>query len=627
LLARLGANPEVAPPILEKFFFGTSPLLSGPIVDDVPLSETAPLRASTQDGKNYIQWLATSSLEVVRRQDFGGGTEPRALLYLMLRHAMMLGHWDAGIRFLENRNLIDGAVARRSPRSSTSRRRAAARASSSTWCARSPRSPATRRRRSPTTSTVPRSSRRPPRRWTYARSSTRSDGSRRCQRRASSACLRSMSISRRTASTPGRPGSRRAGSASCATASASSASCTSATPVPVELGGALAEVFARPNDPPLVHDPQNAGYIHAPSLDHAATAAILKNAYAVNATPTQPDAFAVNLSSNRVRHALEILEDFLADVQTALALVPLHDPTPVDIAGQLAAVTSLRETLVARVTQLAADLTTRIAAAQQGLAEATALVDANARFDAVRAAAKHVLGEDVVVLPRFRLATERANELANAFAASPALLTDLVAAGRRFPVDDWLYGVARVREKLAAWEQTAILGEAFTGTAAALVPVQLPHLPNDRWAALEIDLTATGAHDRLLYTADVPAGFTPHAVQCGLVLDEWPEVIPAPDVLTGLTFHFDRPSAQPPQVMLLALPAALRGRWTWDDLVGAITETLDDTKSRAVEPSHVDSSAYGQFLPATLMAVTLYWITVATNLALNNTVYDHIGAS
>jgi hypothetical protein len=400
-----------------------------------------------------------------------------------------------------------------------------------------------------------------------------------------------------------------------------------AAPVPVELGGALAAVFARPNDPPLVHDPQNAGYIHAPSLDHAATAAILKNAYAVNATPTQPDAFAVNLSSNRVRHALEILEDFLADVQTALALVPLHDPTPVDIAGQLAAVTSLRETLVARVTQLAADLTTRIAAAQQGLAEATALVDANARFDAVRAAAKHVLGEDVVVLPRFRLATERANELANAFAASPALLTDLVAAGRRFPVDDWLYGVARVREKLAAWEQTAILGEAFTGTAAALVPVQLPHLPNDRWAALEIDLTATGAHDRLLYTADVPAGFTPHAVQCGLVLDEWPEVIPAPDVLTGLTFHFDRPSAQPPQVMLLALPAALRGRWTWDDLVGAITETLDDTKSRAVEPSHVDSSAYGQFLPATLMAVTLYWITVATNLALNNTVYDHIGAS
>jgi hypothetical protein len=206
-------------------------------------------------------------------------------------------------------------------------------------------------------------------------------------------------------------------------------------------------------------------------------------------------------------------------------------------------------------------------------------------------------------------------------------MTDLVAAGRRFPVDDWLHGVARVREKLAAWEQSAVFAEAFANAPAALVPVQLPHLPNDRWAALEIDLVTAGAHDRLLYTCELPAGFTPHAVQCGLVLDEWPEVIPAPDVLTGLTFHFDRPSAQPPQVMLLALPAAIRGRWTWDDLVGAISETLDDAKSRAVEPSHVDGSAYGQFLPATLMAVTLYWITIATNLALNNAIYDHIGAS
>ena len=77
---------------------------------------------------------------------------------------------------------------------------------------------------------------------------------------------------------------------------------------PVRLEGPLAEVFQRVNDAPLERDPANAGYIHAPSLNQAAAAAILNNAYRVNATPANPDAMAVNLSSSRVRQALAILE-------------------------------------------------------------------------------------------------------------------------------------------------------------------------------------------------------------------------------------------------------------------------------------------------------------------------------
>ena len=40
---------------------------------------------------------------------------PTALLFLLLRHARLLGHWDAGIRFLENRGLVESAVLRREP--------------------------------------------------------------------------------------------------------------------------------------------------------------------------------------------------------------------------------------------------------------------------------------------------------------------------------------------------------------------------------------------------------------------------------------------------------------------------------------------------------------------------------
>ena len=54
---------------------------------------------------------------------------------------------------------------------------------------------------------------------------------------------------------------------------------------PVELPPELAAIFNRPGEPPLMRDSTNFGYIHAPSLDHAVTAAMLRNGYLANATP------------------------------------------------------------------------------------------------------------------------------------------------------------------------------------------------------------------------------------------------------------------------------------------------------------------------------------------------------
>ncbi|MGI8732066.1 MAG: hypothetical protein ACR2LM_02045 [Pyrinomonadaceae bacterium] len=50
------------------------------------------------------------------------------------------------------------------------------------------------------------------------------------------------------------------------------------------------------------------GFVHAPSLNHAAAAALLRNAYLSHARPEQPDMFSVNLSSERVRRGQFILE-------------------------------------------------------------------------------------------------------------------------------------------------------------------------------------------------------------------------------------------------------------------------------------------------------------------------------
>lgn len=50
------------------------------------------------------------------------------------------------------------------------------------------------------------------------------------------------------------------------------------------------------------------GFVHAPSINHAGAAALLRNAYLTHANPAQAEMFSVNLSSERVRGGQFILE-------------------------------------------------------------------------------------------------------------------------------------------------------------------------------------------------------------------------------------------------------------------------------------------------------------------------------
>lgn len=1136
VLADVGADPQAKLPILEKFFFGESPLLRGPVVDDVPLSETVPIRGYTPDKKNYLEWLATSPLDAIRREDFGGNPAPTALLYLFLRHAMMLGQWDAGTRFLEKHSLVDSAAARLEP--AFVHVQSGPSAGQSKFHHLYSAQPLIT---GDNTTTVAEYLLLPSvlataletldlRQLVAALAFLAGAPTARLERLFAEHidCCSYRLDAWKTGLAASRLEEMRAGSGETPGTGLylgafgwlehlrPKAQTLSSVPLDAEL----AAIFQRPGDAPLGHDAANAGYIHAPSLNHAATAAILKNAYRVNATPANSDAMAVNLTSNRVRKAMSVLEgirngqtlaallgyrferalhdahnlaevdkfiyplrgvfplvanhlkstkpddptditllearnvvdglklvarlrnpaqrsypfgfpigaapgqlpfatgperdaidaeanaiadlhDAVADLvmaesthqvvlgnfdraaanttafskgthppevevvntprtglslthrialhldpsvnpaaspsavpmtpraraeaplnawlasrlpapanvvvrvtcsspvtpattvtlsqvdlglqpidlvylisldldqalselddrilqvarygphahpdlamvieytqpssgnvtlfeltalvrslrplilksrpvgpsdmtlpleatpkdvvwdaaelegrisaamvslsarrnalvtletdasdlddyarqvsdqllatalfgvpqtgagqihadvraiydavaakaqefvtrwegkaadyatllaalpalttdeeriallQTAegliastttavpppnpvtyqttivdplkvqfdarlaqlkgllafagaklvdyaaaaTAMTPLlaqHDAVPFDVAPQNAAIVSLRATLVARVTSVAADITQRMADAQDAIAAAAALETSEAQVQQLMVAARLVLGDEIRIVPQFRLDEDRGLEFESGFAASAALLTDLESAGRRFPVDDWMYGVARVREKPAAWENIAVLTEAFGAARADLTPVQLPFRDNDRWLALEFDPSAVTPETRLLYTAHFAAGFSRTASQCGLLIDEWPEVVPATDVVSGVTFHFDRPSSQPPQALMLAVPSAITGTWQWDDLVALLTETLESAKARAVEPAQIDASRYAQFLPATLMAVTLYQITIGTNLAMNNRIYDFI---
>ena len=249
------------------------------------------------------------------------------------------------------------------------------------------------------------------------------------------------------------------------------------------------------------------------------------------------------------------------------------------------------------------------------LTKANGAADAPARNKAFDAAAKAMFGEHFTVIPRFHLETKQANEIEqsrNAFATG-APLDHLISSPHNdpFPLDTWLYGLARVRDKLRAWEQTVVLSEAFGSIQPSLEPLQFPFVEKEPWLGLEFPPEVKIDGERLLYTGAYATAFNKLALQCGVLLDEWAEIIPQRDLDTGIAFHFDRPNNEAPQAMLLVTPSDKRGKWIWSDVVDALNDTLDFAKRRAVEPDDLQGTQYPRFLPATMMAVTFGQLSIS----------------
>lgn len=161
-----------------------------------------------------------------------------------------------------------------------------------------------------------------------------------------------------------------------------------------------------------------------------------------------------------------------------------------------------------------------------------------------------------------------------------------------------------------------------------MTPLQFPYRPDDRWLALEFPKFKSDGttpflvdEDKLLYTAIFANGVAAGASrQCGLLCEEWTEVLPSLTQTTGVTFHYDRPNCEAPQSLILALPATIDGSWSWDDLVDTLHETLDMAKKRTVEPSQLMSTPYGAFLPAVIGSVAVNPVFQQVNFAMNNSV-------
>jgi hypothetical protein len=242
----------------------------------------------------------------------------------------------------------------------------------------------------------------------------------------------------------------------------------------------------------------------------------------------------------------------------------------------------------------AADLTARIAVLDRlatGFARSTASPDASRDHDAARL--KAIFGDAFVVLPA----------LAPALAATwPQLWGNSAAlqAGDARAAQRWFGRVSRVRAGAARLDTALLYAEALAGRSLAHFDVaQLPFTAGDRWLALDL-AGAAAPSSRLSLAAFSPVPVTAGTAIAGMMVDDWVEVLPDRQQITGISFHHDEPGARAPQAILLAVRPDDFPEWTLEAVEGSVLEALDLARLRAVDPDAL--TALGHYLPALYFA-------------------------
>jgi hypothetical protein len=173
----------------------------------------------------------------------------------------------------------------------------------------------------------------------------------------------------------------------------------------------------------------------------------------------------------------------------------------------------------------------------------------------------------------------------------------------------WLQRASRIRDGARRLSDALTYAEALTERDSMRLSVaQLPASARDRWAALPF--AGKVPDGRVSFAASLPLG-TPQGAFCGLLVDEWAEVVPAAEATTAVSFHYDAPGARAPQAVLLAVPPDDEN-WTVEALEETVLQTLELARSRLVDLDSLRMA--GQYLPAIQLALNLRGATVATDL-------------
>lgn len=161
----------------------------------------------------------------------------------------------------------------------------------------------------------------------------------------------------------------------------------------------------------------------------------------------------------------------------------------------------------------------------------------------------------------------------------------------------WFQRAARVRPGAARLDAAVMLSEAlFEQLLLQFEIAQLPATAEDKWIAL----SGSTSSSRLSLVAFTPTPVPAASSFAGMIIDEWTDVLPSTQQITGVSFQYPDPTSRPPQSILLAVKPDDFPEWTLEAVEGSVLEALDLAKIRAVDPDSLN--ALGHYLPALYFA-------------------------
>jgi hypothetical protein len=267
---------------------------------------------------------------------------------------------------------------------------------------------------------------------------------------------------------------------------------------------------------------------------------------------------------------------------------------------------SIKNELIILAKTILTQMEERKIKAENGLSQVAGTSSKEAEIRLLETIAKDLFGRAFKVFPEYRLYNEGQIGAANTY-------PDYLSHAGKYAITEWFQGLSPVRKRMLAFQQTTLLSKAIGGhgNMMNLSLSQIPLLPLDemanpatRWLGVEFPKDYEMPDENISMVFFNPDGYSTSGLQAGIMIDEWVEEIPDKIAHTGISVHFDNPNSEPAQTCLLAVSPNLDGKWSWDDLMDTLSETLEWAKKRAVDPDLLNDSIYPQVLPAVYAAIS-----------------------
>ncbi|WP_026967795.1 hypothetical protein [Algoriphagus terrigena] len=293
-----------------------------------------------------------------------------------------------------------------------------------------------------------------------------------------------------------------------------------------------------------------------------------------------------------------------------------------------------QEDLLSRTGSLWKIILSKVQIGEEKLGKAVTETNVIPKLKLLSEAAKAVLGDDFVPIPRFNFSNP--DLLNKSFGEEDQLVSHITKqSGLTGEVnkESWLQSVARVRPAVARFETLRFMSEALDNSPQDLSIAQIAFRPNDSWLGFEFPKEYDGkpfniSEDTISLAYLGKQALQTKDLQSVLILDEWTEKIPIDEEVTGVTYHYNQPNATAPQAILMAVEPTNSGKWDWDVLQGVLNDTIRRSRSRAVEPDQLmEHDVLKILLPMTIASFDVKEANVSLDYLVLNDKFMKVAAN